>query len=193
MAGHMVETDGWSHWILKGLFHAEGRSLPKLCKLSVAPAYRQLPISRITGTGTHFTDTAFTGDLLVIALEQRQNFSPLSDLQERTMAQPRLRSLVLCRGVPLAGRSEPLDNILQQCILCGCMPCGGRAVEISSQIFEIFRLRPDGSELYVCKAASYNIALFDVEMLALKVPAKYVIRDRRSGQRHVQNLGTFGS
>jgi len=59
--------------------------------------------------------TAFTGDLLVIALEQRQDFSPLSDLQERTMVQPRLRSLVLCRGVPLAGRSEPLDNILQQC------------------------------------------------------------------------------
>jgi len=146
------------------------------------------------GSRTQFTGfRAFTGALLVIALEQRQDFSPLSNLQERTMAQPRLRSLVLCRGVPLAGRSEPLDNILQQCILRGCMPCGGRAMEISSQIFEIFRLRPDGSELYVCKAASYNIALFDVEMLASKVPAKYVICDRRSGQRHVQNLGPFGS
>jgi hypothetical protein len=66
-------------------------------------------------------------------------------------------------------------------------------MEIASQNFEIFRLRPDGSELYVCKAASYNIALFDVELLAAKVPAKYVIRDRRSGQRHLQNLDPLGS
>jgi len=62
-------------------------------------------------------------------------------------------------------------------------------MEISSQIFEIFRLRPDGSELYVCKAASYNIAVFDVEMLASKVPAKYVIRDRRNDQRHFTEPG----
>ncbi len=136
-----------------------------------------------------FELAAFNGDLLLIALEQRQDFSLLSDLQERTIAQPRLRYLVLCRGVPLAGRSEPLDNILQQCILFGCMPCGGRAMEIASQNFEIFRLRPDGSEQYVCKAASFDIALFDVDLLASKVQAKYVIRDRRSGQRHVQNLG----
>jgi hypothetical protein len=65
-------------------------------------------------------------------------------------------------------------------------------MEISSQIFEVFRLRPDGSELYVCKAASYNLALFEVELLASKIPAKYVIRDRRSGQRHVQNLDPLG-
>ena len=137
--------------------------------------------------------TAFTGDLPVIALEQRQDFSTLSDLQERTMAQPRLRSQFMYRGVPLAGRSEPLDNILKQCILFGCAPYRGRAMEIASQNFEIFRLHPDGSELYVCKAASYDIALFEVELLASKVPAKYVIRDRRSGQRHVQNLGPLGS
>ena len=57
-----------------------------------------------------------------------------------------------------------------------------------SQIFEIFRLQPDGSELYVGQAASYNIALFDVEMLASKVPAKYIIRDRETGQGLVVNL-----
>jgi hypothetical protein len=66
-------------------------------------------------------------------------------------------------------------------------------MEIASQNFETFRLRPDGSELYVCKAASYDIAHFDVELLASKVPAKYVIRERRSCQRHVQNLGPLGS
>jgi hypothetical protein len=66
-------------------------------------------------------------------------------------------------------------------------------MEISSQIFEVFRLQADSSELYVCRAASYNLALFEVELLASKVPAKYVIRDQRSGQRHVQNLGSLGS
>lgn len=61
-------------------------------------------------------------------------------------------------------------------------------MEISSRIFEIFRLHPDGSELYVGKATSYNIALFDVEMLASKVPAHYVIRDAGTGRRHILNL-----
>lgn len=55
-------------------------------------------------------------------------------------------------------------------------------------IFDIYRLQSDGSELHVGEARSYNIAFIDVEMLASKVPAKYVIRDRETGQRHVLNL-----
>ena len=60
-----------------------------------------------------------------------------------------------------------------------------------SKIFEIFRLQPDGSELCVGKATSYNIALFDVEMLASKVAAKYIIRDRETGQGLVVNLASL--
>jgi len=66
-------------------------------------------------------------------------------------------------------------------------------MEISPKNFEIFRLRPDGSELYVGEAVAYSIALFDVEMLASKVPAKYVIRDRGTGQRHVLNMRPLDS
>lgn len=55
-------------------------------------------------------------------------------------------------------------------------------------IFDIFRCLPDGAELQVGQAASYNAALFDCELLASKVPAQYVIRDRVTGQRHVLNL-----
>ena len=43
----------------------------------------------------------------MIALEQRQDFSPLSNLQERTMAQPRLRSLVYAEGFLSRGEANP--------------------------------------------------------------------------------------
>ena len=54
--------------------------------------------------------------------------------------------------------------------------------------FDIFKLQSDGSELPVGEAESYNLALIDLEILASMVPAKYVIRDRETGQKHVLNL-----
>lgn len=71
--------------------------------------------------------------------------------------------------------------------------CHGRAMELLQKTFEIFKLQQDGSELYVGEAMSYNIALFDAELLASKVPAKYAIRDRGTGQRCVLNLLPLGS
>ena len=64
-------------------------------------------------------------------------------------------------------------------------------MEISAKTFEIFRLQPNGAELYVGEASSYSIALFDVEMLAAKVPGKYAVCDRGTGQRFVLNLRTL--
>ena len=58
-------------------------------------------------------------------------------------------------------------------------------------IFDVFRVQSDGSELHVAEAPSYYLALIDVEMLASKVPAKYVIRERETGQRHVLNLASM--
>src|SRR5215470_2657710 len=55
-------------------------------------------------------------------------------------------------------------------------------------IFDIFRRQLDGSELHVGQAASYNTALFDCELLASRIPAQYVIRDRVTGQKCVLNL-----
>lgn len=59
--------------------------------------------------------------------------------------------------------------------------------------FDIFRLQSDGSEMHLGEATSYRIALIDVEMLAAKVPGKYVIRDRETGQKHVLNLGVLAN
>ena len=67
------------------------------------------------------------------------------------------------------------------------------AVRTSQAIFDIFRVEPDGSELQVGEAASYSIALMDVEMLASKIPAKYVVCDRETGQRWLMNLGRLDS
>jgi PAS domain-containing protein len=69
-----------------------------------------------------------------------------------------------------------------------CRNCHAYFYPLPTAIFDIFRLQPDGSELPAGKAESYTGALFDIEMLASRVPAKYVIRDRATGQRHVVNL-----
>lgn len=69
-----------------------------------------------------------------------------------------------------------------------CRNCFAYFYPSLSTIFDIFRLQPDGSELRVGEAKSYVGALFDLEMLASRVPAKYVIRDRATGQRHVLNF-----
>jgi len=64
-------------------------------------------------------------------------------------------------------------------------------MELSTTLFDIFRLQPDGSELHVGEAASYNIALIHIELLGSKVPAKYIIQDWETGQRHVLNFGAL--
>ncbi len=69
-----------------------------------------------------------------------------------------------------------------------CLNCHAYFYPSPAALFAIFRLLPDGSELRVGSATSYTGALFEIELLALKVPAKYVIRDRATGQRHVLNL-----
>lgn len=71
----------------------------------------------------------------------------------------------------------------------GLQPYRLGVVEISTTIFDVFRLQPDGSELHVGEAASYNMALLHIELLGSKVPAKYIIQDRENGQRHVLNFG----
>jgi len=70
-----------------------------------------------------------------------------------------------------------------------CRNCHAYFYPLTAAIFDIFRLQPDGSELHLGKAKSYIGALFDIEMLASRVAANYVIRDRATGQRHVLNLG----
>ena len=60
-------------------------------------------------------------------------------------------------------------------------------------MFDVFRLQPDGTELHVGEAASHFVALLHLEMIAARVPAKYAIRDRETGQRHVVNLQHLGS
>ena len=69
-----------------------------------------------------------------------------------------------------------------------CRNCRAYFYPSPAAIFDIFRLQPDGSDLHVGEAKSYTGALFEIELLALKVPAKYVIHDRGTGQRHVLNL-----
>jgi PAS domain-containing protein len=69
-----------------------------------------------------------------------------------------------------------------------CRNCHAYFYRSPAAIFDIFRLQPDGSELRVGEANSYTGALFDTELLASRVPAKYVVRDRATGQRHVLNL-----
>lgn len=71
-----------------------------------------------------------------------------------------------------------------------CRNCHAYFYPPPAAIFDIFMLQPDGSELHVGQAKSYMGALFDSEMLASRVPAKYVIRDRTTGQRHVLNLSS---
>ena len=65
-------------------------------------------------------------------------------------------------------------------------------MEAPTAIFDIFRLQPDSSEVYVGEVASYNTALLEVELLASKNPAKYIIHDRETGQRHIVNLAGLG-
>jgi len=69
-----------------------------------------------------------------------------------------------------------------------CRNCHAYFYPSPAAIFDLLRLQPDGSELHVGKATSYTGAVFDIEMLASRVPAKYVIRDRVTGQRHVISL-----
>ena len=70
-----------------------------------------------------------------------------------------------------------------------CRNCHAYFYPSPSAIFDIFRVQPDASEAHVGKAKSYTGAVFEAELLGTKVPAKYVIRDRMTGQRYVVNLG----
>ena len=54
--------------------------------------------------------------------------------------------------------------------------------------FCILKLQPDGSEFPIGDAESYNEALFEIELSAIRSPGKYVIRNRMTGQRDVLNL-----
>ena len=65
--------------------------------------------------------------------------------------------------------------------------------QTSQIVFDIFRLESDGSELLVGEAASYRIAFMDVEILGSRVQAKYIIRERKTGERNILNLGPLGN
>jgi hypothetical protein len=64
-------------------------------------------------------------------------------------------------------------------------------MESCTAVFDIFRLQPDGSEVHAGEATSYTGALQDIELLASRKPARYIIHDRETGQRNIVNLSAL--
>ena len=54
--------------------------------------------------------------------------------------------------------------------------------------FEILKLRSDGSEQWLGNVESRDMALFDIELTAAKLPGNYAILNRQTGEREVLNF-----
>jgi hypothetical protein len=54
--------------------------------------------------------------------------------------------------------------------------------------FEVFKVGPDESLHKVGDAESFNAAMWDAEIAAIRAPGKYVLLNRSTGERDVLNL-----
>ena len=59
--------------------------------------------------------------------------------------------------------------------------------------FEILRVEGDRVISNVGEAESYNIAILCMELAAARFPAKYIIHNRKTEQRHVFDFGSCGT
>ena len=54
--------------------------------------------------------------------------------------------------------------------------------------FEILKLEPDGSEQWLGNVESRDLAVFDIELTAAKLPGKYAVLNLQTGEREVLNF-----
>ena len=56
-------------------------------------------------------------------------------------------------------------------------------------LFDMYKLDPYGSALWMGSVQSYGVALFEIELTAAKAPGDYAIVNRQTGERTVLSFG----
>lgn len=56
-------------------------------------------------------------------------------------------------------------------------------------LFDIYKLDPRGSAMWMGSVQSYHVALFEIELTAARAPGDYAIVNRQTGERTTLSLG----
>jgi hypothetical protein len=56
-------------------------------------------------------------------------------------------------------------------------------------LFDMYKVDPRGSAMWLGSVESYSVALFEIELTAAKAPGDYAIVNRQTGDRTVLNFG----
>ena len=56
-------------------------------------------------------------------------------------------------------------------------------------LFDMYKLDPYSSALWMGSVQSYGVALFEIELTAAKAPGDYAIVNRQTGERTVLSFG----
>ena len=56
-------------------------------------------------------------------------------------------------------------------------------------LFDLYRLDPRGSAMWLGTVQSYNLAMFEIELIATRAPGDYTIVNRKTGRRTDLRLG----
>ena len=56
-------------------------------------------------------------------------------------------------------------------------------------LFDMYKVDPSGSAMWMGSIQSYSVALFEIELTAAKAPGDYAIINRHTGERTMLSLG----
>ena len=56
-------------------------------------------------------------------------------------------------------------------------------------LFDIYKLDPRGSAMWMGSVQSYSVARFEIELTATKAPGDYAIVNRQTGERNILSFG----
>ena len=56
-------------------------------------------------------------------------------------------------------------------------------------LFDMYKVDPCGSAMWMGSVQSYGVALFEIELTAAKAPGDYAIVNRQTGERTVLSFG----
>ena len=56
-------------------------------------------------------------------------------------------------------------------------------------LFDIYKVDPRGSAMWMGSAQSYSVALFEIELIAVNAPGDYAIVNRQTGERTALSCG----
>ncbi|HKC93562.1 MAG TPA: hypothetical protein VKB81_06025 [Nitrospira sp.] len=56
-------------------------------------------------------------------------------------------------------------------------------------LFDIYKVDPRGSAMWMGSVQSYSVALFEIELIAVNAPGDYAIVNRQTGERTALSCG----